>query len=164
MLKSGASVAFLVALVVLAGCAGEPSGPLRVGATSPGFELPALEGGKVSSAAYAGKPVVLNFWATWCLPCRKEFPVLQELAADPGVEVLAIALDEAGERVVRPFVEREGFNYTVLLGDESVFQRFSGFSIPYTLLLDERQTVISIYRGPATLEDLRRDLSARRGA
>ncbi len=101
----------------------------------------------------------MNFWATWCQPCMHELPVLNELTRD-GVRVVAVALDEEGAKVVEPFVEEHGLAYTVLLGNQEVFQRFSGFAIPFTLVLDGSWTVVGIYRGPVTREDLAADLAS----
>ncbi len=145
--------------LLLAGCGGSGGVTrLAVGAQVPEFSLPSLDGAEVESSSLQGKTVVLNFWATWCQPCLKEIPELKELAADGRVEVVGIALDEEGERAVRPFVERHGMSYTILLGDQEVFQRMGGFSIPYTLVLDPSQQVVNIYRGPATRADVEEDL------
>ncbi len=154
--RGGVGLGLLLGL--LAACA-DPEGGVRVGAQAPSFRLEALDGGRVDSRTLAGQAVVLNFWATWCQPCRKEIPVLQELAAEGRVRVVAIALDEEGARRVRPFVEKNGIEYTVLLGNREVFQRFDGLAIPYTLVLDGEGRVVSIYRGPARREDLARDLA-----
>lgn len=148
----------LVALM-LAGCGGgAPTEPVRIGGASPEFELPLLDGGTLGSDDLQGRPIILNFWATWCQPCRREFPVLETFDRDPRVEVVTIALDEEGEEVVRPFVRRHGLGYAVLLGDQEVFERFTGFTIPYTLLLDADHSVANIYRGPAEEEELAGDL------
>ena len=145
-------------IVLLAACGSEPPRRLTVGSHLPEFALPSLAGEKVESATLAGKPMVLNFWATWCLPCLKEIPGLIELAADDGLQVVGIALDLEGEKAVRPFVERHGMDYTILLGDQEIFQRMGGLSIPYTVILDAGQRVVSIYRGPATRSDIEGDL------
>ena len=144
--------------LVLAGCGGEPAAPVGIGSAAPAFELPDLAGGSLRSETLAGRPLILNFWATWCQPCRKEFPVLNALHADPRVEVVTVALDEEGEKKVAPFVEREGLGYTVLLGNQEVFERFGGFTIPYTLVIDSRRTIVGVYRGPASEENLEADL------
>lgn len=153
------SIAVTLCLLLSLVACGQKDVPVELGAVSPDFELDSLDGSKVDLRSLKGKPVVVNFWATWCQPCRREFPVLQEMAAEDKVEVVAIALDEEGEAVVRPFVEDNGLDYRVLLGDQEVFQRFKGYAIPYTLVLDEEQKIIGMYRGPATREDIDRDLA-----
>ncbi len=144
--------------LTLGGCAAEPAGPVGIGSTAPAFELPALEGGSLSSETLVGRPVILNFWATWCQPCRKEFPVLNALHRDPRVEVVTIALDEEGQQKVATFVKREGLEYKVLIGDQETFERFGGYTIPHTLVLDETLTIVGVYRGPASEENLESDL------
>jgi len=98
--------------------------------------------------------VVLNFWATWCVPCQSEMPVLKEIATNPQVKVVGIALDEGGAKVVQPYVTAHGINYQVLIGNQEVFEQFNGIGIPYTLVLDRTQRIVKIYRGPITREDI----------
>lgn len=150
-------LAALGLLLIATSCA-QKDVPVEIGLPSPHFELDSLDGGKVDLRSLKGRPVVVNFWATWCQPCRREFPVLREMAAEDRAAVVAIALDEEGEAVVRPFVEDNDLDYTILLGDQEVFQRFKGFAIPYTLVLDAELKIVGMYRGPATREDLERDL------
>ena len=136
------------------------SGSITVGSRVPNFSLKSLDGTTVTSGSLEGNVVVLNFWATWCGPCVKEIPDLRQVAASSGAKVVGIALDEDGLKAVKPFVERYGITYTVLLGNQELFQQFDGFSIPYTLVLDRAQRVVNIYRGPATRESLEQALKA----
>jgi thiol-disulfide isomerase/thioredoxin len=129
-----------------------------VGSEAPSFSLTSLDGTTVKSSALKGSIVVLNFWATWCQPCMTEIPELKELAKSNKAKVIGIALDPDGASIVKPFVASHDINYTVLVGDEEVFQRFNGVGIPYTLLLDPSQRIVKIYRGPTTKADLERDL------
>jgi thiol-disulfide isomerase/thioredoxin len=131
---------------------------VQVGTRAPDFTLTSLDGTTVDSESLKGNVVVLNFWATWCQPCMTEIPELKEFAADSKVKVVGIALDENGMNAVKPFVENHGINYTVLLGDEDLFQRFNGLGIPYTLVLDRSQRIVKIYRGPTTKASLEADL------
>ena len=148
-----------LALMVLAGCANESSPEnVVVGNNAPDFALPSLDGTTVKSNSLKGNVVVLNFWATWCQPCMGEIPELKEFAANSKAKVVSIALDQEGIKAVKPFVDSNAINYTVLLGDEEVFQRFNGLGIPYTLVLDQSQRIVKIYRGPATKESLDADL------
>ncbi len=153
------AVGAVLALLLLAACgdAGMPA-RLAIGDPLPGFTLQALDGSEVGSGSLAGKPVVLNFWATWCQPCLKEIPELKDLAADERIEVVGIALDEEGARAVQPFVQSHGMRYRILLGDQEIFQRMGGLTIPYTLILDPNLRVANLYRGPTTRADLERDL------
>jgi thiol-disulfide isomerase/thioredoxin len=152
---------FLCALLIgaMPGC-GADSNPenVVVGNRAPEFALTSLDGTTVNSDSLKGNVVVLNFWATWCQPCMSEIPELKEFAADFKVKVVGIALDENGVNAVKPFVENHRINYTVLLGDEDLFQRFNGLGIPYTLVLDRSQRIVRIYRGPTTKASLEADL------
>ena len=134
------------------------SGGVTVGSRAPDFSLKSLDGVMVKSRSYEGNIVILNFWATWCQPCRKEIPILKQLTERSEAKVVGIALDQEGLKAVKPFVEQNGINYTVLLGDEDVFRRFNGFAIPYTLVLDPKGEIVKIYRGPTTKESLEQDL------
>jgi len=143
---------------------GDASGPegVVVGARAPDFALRALDGATVKSSSLKGEVVVLNFWATYCAPCRSEIPELNEFATSSGAKVVGIALDAGGAQSVRQYETEENLklNYTVLLGDEEVFQRFNGVGIPYTLVLDRAQRIVSIHRGPVSRETLEKDLLA----
>lgn len=150
----------LTAVLLLAALAcGTTEDPeIRVGGPIPEFSLPLLDGGEVSNQTLAGRPAVINFWATWCRPCLKEIPALNTLATDSELRVVGIALDENGADAVRPFVKEHGIGYTVALGNEEVFSRFQGFAIPYTLVLDAESRVVSRYEGLIDLDQLERDL------
>lgn len=146
-------------LAAMAGCSEESSPEnVVVGNLAPDFALTSLDGTKLESNSLKGNVVVLNFWATWCQPCMGEIPELKEFAASAKAKVVAIALDEGGLKAVKPFVENHGINYTVLLGDQDIFQRFNGLGIPYTLVLDRSQRIVKIYRGPATKASLEEDV------
>lgn len=145
---------------ILTGCGVGDSDPanVAVGNKAPDFSLTALDGTTIKSSSLKGSPVVLNFWATWCAPCATEIPELKQLAANSQVKVIGIALDQDGVKTIRPFVQSNNINYTVLVGDEEIFQRFNGVGIPYTLVLDSSQRIVKIYRGPATRESIEQDL------
>jgi thiol-disulfide isomerase/thioredoxin len=152
---------FLCTLLIgtISGCVVDSSpGNVVVGNRAPDFTLTSLEGATVDSDSLKGRMVVLNFWATWCQPCMSEIPELKEFAASSRVRVVGIALDEGGLQAVKPFAESHRINYTVLLGDENLFQRFNGLGIPYTLVLDQSQRIVKIYRGPITKASLEEDL------
>lgn len=160
-----AAVALLACLALVSGLgAGCPKkddgGVVEVGRELPAFELPTLAGKDFDSGDLRGKkPVILNFWATWCGPCRLEMPTLQELHKSGGARVVSIAVDDAGAEVVKPFVLKEGIPYEVLIGDSGTLERFGAFSIPYTLVLDGDLKVRSIHRAVVSQRQLERELS-----
>ena len=145
--------------ILLMGCgSSEEPAVIEVGAEAPNFSLTSLDGTTVRSSSLKGSIVVLNFWATWCQPCMGEIPELKKVAASSEAKVIGIALDQEGLKTIKPFVSSNNINYTVLVGDEAVFQRFNGVGIPYTLVLDRSQRIVKIYRGPTTQEALEQDL------
>ncbi len=90
-------------------------GAPRVGTRAPNFTLENVDGKKVSLTDYRGKTVIVNFWATWCVPCRTEMPAIDAVArADPNVVVLAVDVTE-GEDPVRDYAQKLGLSFTPLL-------------------------------------------------
>lgn len=146
----------------LVACGGTPP-PVAVGYPAPSFELPALGGGTLAKAELAGRPMVISFWATWCQPCHREIPVLNQLADDGSAEVVAISLDEGGWPAVERFVAEREINYRVVLGNQEVFARFDGVAIPYTLVLDASGTIVAVHRGPVGQEELERAVRLAQG-
>ncbi len=121
------------------------------------FTLPALGGGEISLADYDGRPVILNFWATWCVPCERELPAIAEfLREQDTVTVIAVNIGETAEQVQPWLDERDLTNIPVVL-DESlnVRDQYGVFSIPVTYGLDAAGVVREQKFGEVTLEDLR---------
>ncbi len=154
----------LVAAALAAGCRRDLGPAIAVGEPAPAFELASLDGGRLASESLAGELVVLNFWATWCGPCRREIPALRELDADPEVRVVGINLDLGAIREVGSFVARNQIGYTVLLGDEEVAERYRVGAIPTTVVLDRAQKVVSVYRGLVSRRTLEAALERARKA
>ena len=153
------SLALAAGCLLLVSCGGGPRhADVGIGKVIPEFRLPALDGEQVSSRSYLGKPVVLNFWATWCRPCVKEIPTLKAIHRDSSAEVVTIAIDTQGESIVRPFVEKHDIDYTVLIGDTELFRRYNGTGVPYTLILDSSLRVVRMHRGYVSLRSIERDL------
>ena len=131
---------------------------------APDFSLVSLEGKTVRLSDYRGKVVVLNFWATWCPPCRKEIPDFidtQSRYRERGVEFIGIALDDEGRAVVEPFARQVGINYTVLIGDEEVINKFSaGYAIPETFVMDRNGQIRQHYEGMIGKKEIEKALNA----
>lgn len=99
------------------------------GQTAPAFSLVDLNGKKVSLADFKGKPVLVNFWATWCGPCKLEMPWLEEFShkyASQGLIILGVAADDAPKNVIAGVVAKSGVTYPVLLKDSKVEDLYGG--------------------------------------
>ena len=109
-----------------------------IGKPAPGFELKDTEGTTVSLASLKGKTVIIDFFATWCGPCRKGMPVLMDIAkqrADDGVVLYAIDLDEPAEKI-KSFLEKQGWSLNVLMtGDSKVADEYMVGGIPHTVIV-----------------------------
>ncbi len=117
---------------------------------APDFTLSNLNGEKVALSSFRGKVVLLNFWATWCPPCRSEMPSMQAMyneLRDEGVEIVAVNLQEP-EGTVTAFLEENGYDFPVLLdsGGE-VGAMYGARSIPTTYLLDTGGSVVAMVVG-----------------
>ena len=126
----------------------------------PDFTLAQLGGGQWSVAESRGKVLLLNFWATWCPPCRMETPELVNLHqrySPQGFEVVGISLDER-QSAVPPFVERYRIPYPVLLPDENFALASQIESLPTSVLLDRQGRVATVYHGAVSENDLREDV------
>lgn len=138
--------------------------PIRPHAQVPDFALRDAEGNLVRLSDYRGKVVLLNFWATWCAPCRTEIPWFVSFQHDyqaRGFTMVGLALDEGGWATVRPFLQREGVNYPNLVADEAVADRFGGLTaLPMTLLIDRKGQLSATYTGLVSRADYERALLA----
>jgi thiol-disulfide isomerase/thioredoxin len=110
----------------------------RIGAPAPDFEWTGLDGKTLRLSSYRGKVVVVNFWATWCPPCREELPALQRVAAsEPDVVVLEVDLMEPGDKA-RSFLDSLGLDrlQPVLDGDGATTRRYGVLILPSTFFVD----------------------------
>ena len=132
---------------------GEQAAQAVLGRPAPPFVLPDLEGVPRSRHEWDGKVLVVNFWATWCPPCREETPwfvELQESLGDSGVQFVGIALDT--EEQVRDFADTYGINYPLLLGEKQGVAVAKAYgnrygALPYTAVVDRQGRIRFVHRG-----------------
>jgi len=160
----------MVLLLVAAGCA--PQGP-RMGEMSEGrsyeasgFSIPSLggSGGTIDLAEYEGQVVLLDFWATWCPPCRAELPALNRLYSelkDEGFVLIGMTVDKGSVEQVASAVERFNLRYPVGLADEQAQNAYGEIrAVPTKFLLDREGAVQQRYVGVVSEEQLKADIEA----
>ncbi|NQV30512.1 MAG: TlpA family protein disulfide reductase [Candidatus Marinimicrobia bacterium] len=144
-------------------------GLLMIGTTSveaqeaPNFTLTDLNGEKVSLSDFKGKVIIVDFWATWCGPCKMEIPSfiqLQEKYQD-DVVILGISLDQGGPKTVVPFAKKMNINYPIVYGDGSVVQAYGGVrGIPTTFVIDRDFNIQRKYVGYTDHKVFEKDILA----
>ena len=132
-----------------------------------------LEGQDVPLASLKGKVVIVNFWATWCEPCRVEIPWMidfQQKYADKGFTLLGVAMDEEGKPVVQPFVQTTPFNvnghpttmnYPIVLGNDDIASKFGGLlGLPTSIVVSRDGKVEKRYIGSVSKDALEKDIQS----
>ncbi len=131
---------------------------------APDFTLRDAEGRQVSLSDYRGKVVLLNFWATWCGPCRFEIPWFVDFERqfkDRGFAVLGVSMDEEGWDAVRPYIARMRVNYRVLMGDSMVSDLYGGVrSLPTSFMIDRDGRVARVHIGLVSRSEYQNDINA----
>jgi thiol-disulfide isomerase/thioredoxin len=128
----------------------QDDGPAN-GTVAPDFTLKTLDGKDVSLSSMRGKAVMVNFWATWCEPCKIEMPWLvdlQEKYRKDGFEILGVAMDDSGQKEIADFAHKMKVNYTVVIGSEKVADLYGGLDgLPTNFFLDRNGKVIDSFKG-----------------
>jgi peroxiredoxin len=124
---------------------------------APEFALKDADGKTVHLADYKGKVVLLDFWATWCPPCKLEIPWfidMQRKNKDKGFEVLGVAMDDNGWEDVKPFLSEMKVNYRVVVGDDEIAKAYGGVEdLPTTFLIDRDGKIAAVHVGLASRKD-----------
>lgn len=136
------------------------AGAAVVGADAPELVLKDLAGNEVKLSDYKGKVVLLNFWATWCAPCRAEIPAflrLREQYQDRGLEVIGVSLDEEASDVVSDFATQLHINYPILIGTPEAVKAYGPIDqIPTTFIVDRQGRVHSRHLGMMSFDRIER--------
>jgi thiol-disulfide isomerase/thioredoxin len=131
---------------------------------APDFTMTDTSGRQVRLSDFHGKAVLLNFWATWCGPCRKEIPLLnqfQQTYEQDRLTVLGVSLEESGWEVVKPYMAAVQFHYPVMIGPQSVAPLYGGLDvIPTTLLIDKFGRIAAVHVGICNRSEYEADINA----
>lgn len=123
----------------------------RTSAQAPDFSLPTTDGKILKLSSLKGKVVIIDFWATWCPPCRKSIPDLIELKkkyGSKGFEIVGISLDTDTKNQVIPFMKEKGINYPVVYGNQNVTELYGGIeAIPTSFIIDQQGKIVASYQG-----------------
>jgi cytochrome c biogenesis protein CcmG/thiol:disulfide interchange protein DsbE len=141
--------------------------PLRAGAAAPAFRLDSLDGGTLALEESRGRVVFVNFWATWCPPCRDEAPGLERLyreLRDEGFDLLAVSIDAPDAREkVEAFRGEFGLSFPILFDpDRRVYEAFQATGVPETFLVNRRGEIVERFVGPRDWEQSRYAAAIRR--
>lgn len=133
------------------------------GHTAPDFALTDLQGRSVKLSDLRGKAVVLNFWATWCPPCKEEIPwfvELQKRYGAQGLQVVGVSMDDDGDQKnVAKFASENSMNYPVLLGKEAVAQQYGGIDyLPTTFYIDRNGVVMDRVLGQPGRDEIEQNV------
>jgi cytochrome c biogenesis protein CcmG/thiol:disulfide interchange protein DsbE len=156
-----------------AGASSGASGASVGGGPETTLTIPALDGSQATIAQYKGKVVLVNFWATWCQPCKIEIPWLiefNEKYGPKGLVILGVAMDDEGKKAVEPFVQKQQFtvngqpaqmNYTILLGSDKIADKFGGLiGLPTSVLYSREGKKIKTIIGLINYDDLSKALQS----
>jgi peroxiredoxin len=142
----------------------QPAASRKIGSEkkAPGFSLKDINGLERKLSDFKGRVLIIDFWATWCPPCRQEIPHfigLYDQYKSRGLEIIGIALDQNGEKTVKEFTAKNKINYTVLLGNEEVSDLYGGIAaIPTTFIVDKDGNIRKKYIGYNEKEVFERDI------
>jgi peroxiredoxin len=131
-------------------------GGLKVGAKAPDFELKTLSGDTVKLSDLKGKKVMLNFWATWCPPCKAEMPAMEEFHKEAGDEVVILAVNIDPHLDVKAFVDENGITFPIPLdAEDKVNETYQVLSIPTTYFIDTKGNIGNKFIGAMNLDAMK---------
>lgn len=154
------AISFIVVFTLLIGLVLSISSCSQIkgafGKTASDFELVSLYGETIKLSDFKGKVIILDFWATWCPPCRKEIPHFVKLHneyKDKGVVIIGISLDREGPEKVKMFCEGMNVTYPVVMGNSKIVKDYGGIrGIPTTFIINKKQKIVKKIVGYTSYE------------
>jgi thiol-disulfide isomerase/thioredoxin len=151
---------FILILLICFGCTTSSE---KHSAVAADFNLQDLSGKTVKLSDFKGKPVLLEFWATWCPPCRESIPGMEQIYktyADKGLVVIGVSLDQGGWDSVKSFVKDRGMTYLILKGNDDVSADYQVRTIPLLIIINKEGKVVKRYLGIGGDDELEKDIRA----
>lgn len=126
----------------------------KLGQQAPDFEAEHLDGSIFTLSSLKGKPIILSFWATWCIPCRREMPILQELSDEGKIIVIGVNLQEKGPAIEK-YIKSLNITFPIVLDtDGEIAKRYNVILKPATYFIDRNGIIVDKKYGELTADDL----------
>lgn len=151
----------IIVLAALSALLSGAASAMKVGDAAPDFARADLSGKQVQLSKHRGKLVLLNFWASWCAPCREEMPTFSKWQKDlqaKGLQVIGVSMDDDVAEV-KKFLAQHPVSYPIVMGDAKLAEHFGGvLGLPLSYLIDAQGRVVARYQGEADLAKMEAEL------